>query len=131
MSPSPGPHPSGGWSIGIARESSTPVAQVDQVVAITHGGLASSATAVRSWRVGDRHVHHIVDPRTGDSVEPYWVLVSATGTSCVEANLVTTAAIVWGEQALDKLNGFGQSARLVRFDGEVFSVNGWPSEEVS
>ncbi|MGO9857134.1 MAG: FAD:protein FMN transferase [Acidimicrobiales bacterium] len=126
-----GPPPVGGWSIGIARESSTPVAQVDQVVAITHGGLASSATAVRSWRVGDRHVHHIVDPRTGDSVDPYWVLVSATGTSCVEANLATTAAIVWGEQALDKLNGFGRSARLVRFDGEVFSMNGWPSEEVS
>ena len=123
-----GPPPVGGWSIGIARESSTPAALVDQVVAITHGGLASSATAVRSWKVGDRDVHHIVDPRTGDSVEPYWVLVSATGSSCVEANLITTAAIVWGEQALGKLDGFGRSARLVRFDGEVFSVNGWPSE---
>ena len=126
-----GTPPVGGWSIGIARESSTPAAQVDQVVAITHGGLASSATAVRSWRVGDRDVHHIVDPRTGDSVEPYWVLVSATGTSCVEANLVTTAAIVWGEQALGKLDGLGRPARLVRFDGEVVSVNGWPSEERS
>ena len=98
------------------------------MVAITHGGLASSATSVRAWTVGDRQVHHIVDPWTGDSVAPYWVLVSATGTSCVEANIVTTAAIVWGEQALDKLAGFDQSLRLVRFDGEVFSVHGWPPE---
>ena len=43
---------------------------------------------------------------------------------------MSTAAIVWGEQALQKLCGFGQSARLVRFDGEVLSVNGWPQEEV-
>jgi len=124
-----GPAPDGGWAIGIARESSTPAAEVDQVVAITHGGLASSATSVRAWRTGDRQVHHIVDPRTGDCVEPYWVMASATGSSCVEANLVTTAALVWGEQALDRLSGFGQAARLVRFDGEVFSVNGWPQED--
>ncbi len=126
-----GPPPLGGWSIGIARESSTPAGQVDQVVAITHGGLASSATSVRAWTAGDRQVHHIVDPRTGDSVEPYWVLVSAAGTSCVDANLVTTAAIVWGEQALGKLVDFPQAARLVRSDGKVFTVNGWPSEEAA
>jgi len=124
-----GPAPAGGWAIGIARESSTPAAQVDQVVAITHGGLASSATSVRAWRAGDRPVHHIVDPRTGDCVEPYWVMASATGSSCVGANLVTTAALVWGDQALERLSGFGQAARLVRFDGEVFSVNGWPQED--
>ena len=123
-----GPSPEGGWAVGIARESSTPAGAVDQVVAITHGGLASSATAVRTWRTGDRAVHHIVDPRTGDCVEPYWVLVSATGRSCVDANVVTTAAIVWGEQALDKLSGFDQSVRLVRSDGKVFCVNGWPQE---
>ena len=123
--------PAGGWAVGIARESSAPAGLVDQVVAITHGGLASSATSVRAWTVGDRQVHHIVDPRTGDSVAPYWVLVSATGTSCVEANIVTTAAIVWGEQALDKLAGFDQSVRLVRSDGEVFSVHGWPLEEAA
>jgi thiamine biosynthesis lipoprotein len=120
--------PGGGWAVGIARESSAPAGEVEQVVAITHGGLASSATAVRSWKAGERSVHHILDPATGDCAEPYWVLVSATGRSCVKANLVTTAAIVWGEQALGRLAGFEQSVRLVRSDGEVFSVNGWPPE---
>ncbi len=124
-----GPPPVGGWAVGIARESSTPADQVDQVVAITHGGLASSATSVRTWRSGGREAHHIVDPRTGDCVEPYWVLVSATGASCVEANVATTAAIVWREQAEEHLARLGRSARLVRFDGEVLSVNGWPLED--
>ncbi len=126
-----GAPPAGGWAVGIARESSASAGEVDQVVAITHGGLASSATGVRSWRAGERSVHHILDPLTGDCVEPYWVLVSATGNSCVEANLVTTAAIVWGPQALGRLASFGQSVRLVRSDGEVFSVNGWPLEPAS
>jgi thiamine biosynthesis lipoprotein len=122
-----GPAPVGGWQIGIARESSTPADQVDQVVGIRQGGLASSATSVRTWKAGGREVNHIVDPRTGDCVGSYWTLVSATGASCVEANLVTTAAIVWGQRALDELERFEQSARLVRFDGSVFFVNGWPS----
>jgi thiamine biosynthesis lipoprotein len=123
-----GPPPSEGWSIGIARSSSTPPEEADQVVAIGRGGLASSGTTARTWKIGGRRVHHIIDPRTGDCVEPYWDLVSATGSSCVEANLVTTAAIVWGAQALDELPRFGQSVRLVRFDGKVFCVNGWPQE---
>jgi FAD:protein FMN transferase len=123
-----GPPPAGGWCIGIALESSIPVDEVDQAVAITHGGLASSATGVRAWTAGDRQVHHILDPQTGDCVNPYWVLVSATGASCVEANMVSTAAIVWGGRALQKLTTFDQSMRLVRFDGEVCSVNGWPVE---
>lgn len=123
-----GQAPTGGWSIGIARESSAADTDVEQVVAITSGGLASSATAVRSWRAGRRDVHHIVDPWTGDCAEPYWVLVSATGSSCVEANVVTTAAIVWGARAPRELAGFDQAVRLVRADGEIVSMNGWPLE---
>ncbi len=126
-----GTPPAGGWAVGIARESATPADEVDQVVAVTRGGLASSATAVRTWKSGDRDVHHILDPRTGDAAAPYWVLVSATGSSCVDANLVTTAAIVWGPEALARLAGFEQSVRLVRADGEVFSVNGWPLERAA
>jgi thiamine biosynthesis lipoprotein len=126
-----GSPPPGGWSIGIALESAAPADEVEQVVAITRGGLASSATSVRTWKAGDRDVHHILDPRTGDAAAPYWVLVSATGASCVDANLVTTAAIVWGREALTRLAGFEQSVRLLRADGEVFSVNGWPAERAA
>ncbi len=124
-----GPSPRDGWAIGIAHESSAQAEEVDQVVAIRHGGLASSAVGARTWRSGEREMHHIVDPRTGDCAERYWSLVSATATSCVEANLVTTASLVWGADALDQLRRFEQSVRLVRVDGRIFTVNGWPLEE--
>lgn len=124
-----GPPPGNGWAVGVAHESSTSAEAVDQVVAIRQGGLASSAAGARTWMSGSRHVHHIVDPRTGDCAEPYWSLVSATGSSCVEANLVTTASLVWGSEALETLRRFDQSVRLVRYDGKVVTLNGWPPEE--
>ena len=54
---------------------------------------------------------------------------SATGCFCVEANLVTTASLLWAADALNRLRRFDQSVRLVRFDGHIFTVNGWPPEE--
>jgi thiamine biosynthesis lipoprotein len=123
-----GPPPPQGWAIGIAVDSSTPSDQVDQVVAIRCGGLASSSTAVRRWRVGADTFHHIVDPSTGNCSPPYWTLVSATGASCVDANTVTTAAVVWGAQAIERLRSFDQAVRLMRKDGEIFTLGGWPGD---
>jgi len=65
---------------------------------------------------------------TGYSAPPHWRLVSASGKSCVDANALSTAAIVWGREALDLLRGFDQAVRLVRHDGRVFSLGGWPEE---
>jgi thiamine biosynthesis lipoprotein len=126
-----GEPPPEGWAVGIAVSSSQPAGEADQAVAIRRGGLASSSPSVRRWTVGDREVHHIVDPMTGDCVSPYWTVVSATGASCVEANAVTTAALVWGHQALRRLPSFDQAVRLVRHDGRIFSLNGWPEERAA
>jgi thiamine biosynthesis lipoprotein len=120
--------PGGGWAVGIAPDSSLPVDAVDQVVSIETGGIASSSTAVRTWKRGGRKLHHIVDPATGDSVPPFWTLVSASGASCVDANAVSTAAVVWGARAVPKLVRLGQPVRLVRHDRRVFALNGWPSD---
>ena len=123
-----GDAPGGGWAVGIAADSSTAVDAVDQVVVIDTGGLASSSTTVRAWTRGGRRLHHIVDPATGDSAPPYWMLATASGASCVDANAVTTAAVVWGERAVPKLVQLGQPVRLVRHDGHVLTLNGWPPE---
>jgi thiamine biosynthesis lipoprotein len=124
-----GEPPPEGWAIGIAVDSSAGAGDVDQVVAIHRGGLASSSTEVRTWQMGNEHVHHIVDPATGYSAAPYWRLVSAAGASCVDANALTTAAVVWGDQAIERLRPFDQAVRLQRHDGEVFTLGGWPEDE--
>lgn len=121
-----GTPPPGGWSVGIAVDSSTPGQLADQWVSITHGGLASSSTSVRRWRAGDRECHHIVDPASGDCAEPYWILTSAVGATCVDANALSTAAVVWGANAPERLAQFSQAMRLVRRDGTVLTLHGWP-----
>jgi thiamine biosynthesis lipoprotein len=124
-----GEPPPEGWAIGIAVDSSAPAEEVDQVVAIHAGGLASSSTEIRTWQMGCDRVHHIVDPRSGSSATPYWRLVSAAGASCVDANALSTAAVVWGGRAVERLRPFGQAVRLLRHDGEVVTLGGWPEVE--
>jgi thiamine biosynthesis lipoprotein len=122
-----GPPPRGGWAIGIAPEATVPPDRADQVVAISAGGLATSGTTARSWTRGGRRVHHIIDPWTGESAPSVWTLVSTTAPSCLEANAWSTAAVVWGEDAIGNLSGLGVSARLVDIRGMVFHTGDWPA----
>ena len=48
-------------------------------------------------------MHHIVDPWTGEPAPPVWSLVSTLAPSCVEANAWSTAAVVWGDDAIGNL----------------------------
>lgn len=121
-----GPAPAGGWAVGIAAECRTAAEDVDQVVAVRSGGLASSGTTARSWVRNGRSVHHIIDPWTGEPAPAVWALVSTTAGTCVEANAWSTAAVVWGEDAVGNLTARGIDARLVRPDGTVVTVGQWP-----
>jgi thiamine biosynthesis lipoprotein len=120
--------PSDGWPIGISVSSSGPF-DAGPVVCISEGGIASSSTVVRGWRRGGRRLHHIVDPATGDCASEHWRLVSVAAGNCVDANAASTAAIVWGDSALDRLQAMGLPARLVRHDGAVVTVGGWPPDD--
>ncbi len=124
-----GEPPPGGWAIGIATSSASSNDDVDQVVAITEGGIASSGTAVRRWHHGGHVVHHIVDPWSGKSAPECWDLVSIAARSCVEANAATTAAVVWGPSALERLASFSVSGRFVSTHGTVTTIGGWPASK--
>jgi thiamine biosynthesis lipoprotein len=122
-----GSPPDGGWRVGISddhRQQGAPQA----TITLAGGALATSGTAVRTWRCGTRTVHHIVDPRTGDNPPPGWRTVSVTAATCVDANTAATAAIVLGSVAPQWLHARGLPARLVGVDGAVTCVAGWPAQ---
>jgi FAD:protein FMN transferase len=121
-----GPAPFPAWSVGIAPDSASNAA-VEEVVSMTEGGLATSSTELRSWVRGARRVHHILDPRTGDSALAVWRTVTVAASSCVRANAASTAAVVWGFEAPDRLEAMGLAARLVAHDGVVVTTPGWPT----
>jgi FAD:protein FMN transferase len=120
--------PPQGWPVGVALKSSASPQDVDVVVSLQGGGLASSGTTTRTWRQGEREVHHIIDPATGDVAATCWRLVSVAAPTCVEANAASTAAIVWGGSAIDRLRAMGLPSRLVHENGSVVVLNGWPND---
>ncbi|MFF3460669.1 FAD:protein FMN transferase [Streptomyces sp. NPDC002730] len=126
-----GPAPSGGWRIrvqDVTGHPDEPPVGPHTTVAIRHGGLATSGTAARHWRRGDRELHHVVDPRTGLPAVTPWRTVTVAAASCADANTATTAALVRDETAYAWLNSIGLAARLVAVDGTVKTTASWPAE---
>ncbi|MDT0468478.1 FAD:protein FMN transferase [Streptomyces gibsoniae] len=123
-----GQAPPGGWRIAIADDHAAPDTADRPTVSITEGGLATSGTTVRTWRRGGRRLHHIIDPATGDVPAPLWRTVTVAAASCVAANTAGTEAVVLGARALGRLRRAGLPARLVRVDGTVERVCGWPED---
>jgi thiamine biosynthesis lipoprotein len=123
-----GSPPPDGWAIRVADDNAAPLESSGPVVNVHAGGLATSGTTVRRWATAGGVLHHIVDPRTGRPASSYWRTATVTGASCIDANTASTAAIVLGEAALDWLDTSGLPARLVRYDGLIHCVAGWPAE---
>jgi thiamine biosynthesis lipoprotein len=114
----------GGWRVRVAEREQ----QDGQIVALRHGGLATSTTTVRRWRRGGQPVHHIVDPRTGAPAQEVWRTVSVHSQSALAANTASTAAIVLGAEAATWLTKRQIAARLVHRDGHVQMTPGWPAD---
>lgn len=123
-----GPAPEGGWRIGVADDHRATGPVPSTTVTIRSGGLATSSTTCRTWRRAGRTVHHIVDPRTGETPEPAWRTASVAAASCVDANTASTAAIVLGWAAPGWLTAARLPARLVGQSGEPLTVAGWPTD---
>jgi len=126
-----GPPPDGGWRVGIVDDlapgESPDTMPPAQAVVITDGGLATSGTAARAWRRGGADLHHIIEPATGLPARTCWRAVSVAAASCLDANIASTAAVIRGERAISWLSGLRLPARLVRPDGSVLTLAGWPA----
>jgi thiamine biosynthesis lipoprotein len=120
-----GPAPDGGWQVRVHDHDDDPT----QVVAVPAGAaVATSSTTSRSWRIGERLLHHVVDPRTGQPVTPVWRTVTVVGPDAVTANTLSTAALVRGTAATAWLTAQGAPARLVDAAHRVTCTPGWPPD---
>src|SRR6185437_12443645 len=124
-----GPPPADGWRVRVTDDHAAGPEAPGQTVTITDGGLATSSTTVRTWTAGDRQVHHIIDPATGEPARSCWRTVSVAAGTCFDANTASTAAIIRGEAAVAWLDDAGLPARLVRPDGTVVTTAGWPADD--
>ena len=123
-----GPPPEGGWTIRVTDDHRADHTAPGQWITIWAGGLATSSTTVRRWETDSGSAHHLLDPATGRPAVSPWRTVSVTAATCLDANIATTAAIVRGERAPEWLESLRLPARLVRAEGGVTYVAGWPAE---
>jgi thiamine biosynthesis lipoprotein len=117
-----GPAPDDGWRVLVRDQAEDPVAPVTLAAG---GALATSSTVSRIWDHGT--AHHLLDPRTGVPAKPVWRTVSVAAGTCVEANTLTTAAVVRGLDALPWLRSLGVPARLVGASFTIVALGEWPS----
>jgi FAD:protein FMN transferase len=118
-----GEGPDGGWRIRVQDGDDQPGC----TIALPAGSaIATSSTIRRRWLHQGRARHHVLDPRTGLPADPVWRTVTVAAPSCVQANTLTTAALVRGLSARSWLRGLGAPARLVSRDGDVVALAGWP-----
>ena len=123
-----GPAPAPGWRIRVTDDHRAALDAPGQWITLRSGGLATSSTTTRRWRAGAEGVHHVLDPATGGPAAVVWRTASVTAASCLDANIAATAAIVRGEEAVGWLDSLGLPSRLVRADGAVLHLAGWPGE---
>lgn len=117
--------PDDGWPVGIAEDHDAPP-EHGETILILSGGVATSSTTVRRWSKGGRTLHHIVEPRTGRPANGAWRTVSVCAATCVDANIASTASIIAGDEDTAWIESQGLPARLVRQDGTIVRVGGWP-----
>ncbi|HEY0531414.1 MAG TPA: FAD:protein FMN transferase [Actinoplanes sp.] len=113
-----GPAPADGWQVLVQDRPGDPA---DTVKLPAGAALATSSTAGHTW---GPLLHHIVDPRTGRPAARIWRTVSVAASSCLQANALSTAAIVRGRGAYDLLDGV--PSRLVTPSLDVQRLGGWP-----
>jgi len=121
--------PTGPWVVGVSDQLT--IRGDEPRVSQDGGGIATSSTTTRVWRSRDATLNHIIDPRTGQCANGPYATATVSASSCVSANAFATAALLWGEDASYHIAQAGWSARLVRHDGHVEFVGGWPEEEKS
>lgn len=91
------------------------------------GGLATSSSTRRQWKVGGAPAHHIVDPRRmAPAVSPV-LSATATAETAVQAEAGAKAVLLHGQHGLAwaEQQDWIQAALVIWHDGSVYATTGW------
>lgn len=114
------------WQVRVQDRTGEPA---EQVSLEPGSAIATSSTLHRRWLADGRWMHHILDPRSGLPAAETWRTATVAAPTCLEANALSTAAIVRGRAAGTLLTSAGVAARLVDSSGRIHRFGGWPDQE--
>jgi thiamine biosynthesis lipoprotein len=104
--------PRGPWQVGIERPDA--VREATLLLDLEHGALATSGDSRRYLLRDGIRYGHILDPRTGWPVPGSPRSVTVAASSCTEAGVLATLALLHGARAEQYLQGEGVRCWILR-----------------
>ncbi len=98
------------WPVKITNDRSLDLTSDGITIAVFGGGVATSSTLRRAWKSGDRNVHHIVDPFSGESAKSIFDSVTVLAGSALDANIASCGTIAMALRGPDWLASTGLPA---------------------
>lgn len=96
------------WTVGV--EDPRDLARDCAVLSVTDRAVTTSSVAYRRWKRGDHSIHHLLDPRTGQSAVTDLAAVTVIGQSAAWAEVHAKVALLFGLDAgqayLDTRDGY-------------------------
>jgi thiamine biosynthesis lipoprotein len=100
-----GPPPNGFWQVGIEKPDREQSASM--VLRLERGALATSGDSKRFVQRDGRRYGHVLNPKTGWPVQNAPRSVTVAASSCTEAGMLSTLALLHGPRAREFLNEQG------------------------
>jgi thiamine biosynthesis lipoprotein len=94
-------------------------------VTVVRGGIATSGTTKRRWRRAGKTHHHLIDPATARPAASPWDAVTASGVTCVAADVAARAAFLAGDDGPGWLDRRGIPGRFAAPDGTIVMNRAW------
>ena len=95
------------------------------LLAFAEGAIATSTKLRRAWTRGDRTLHHLIDPRTGEPAESGLASVTIVAGEAWRAEVLAKAAFVAGiDDGRALIEASGTTGLLVADDGQVLELDG-------
>lgn len=105
-------------SASTSGQTEQPIAMLD----VSDAAVATSSIKLRSWRAGDRDVHHLIDPRTGQPAASGLLSVTVVDDDPAWAEVWTKAAYLQGARDIaDFVEQAGLAAMWVDGNGTLHS----------
>ena len=91
------------------------------------GGLATSSSMRRRWRVGGEEAHHIIDPRRMAPAASPVLSATVTAETAMEAEAGAKAVLLRGQDGLAwaEQQHWIRAALAIWHDGSVYATTGW------
>ena len=94
-------------------------------VHLASGGMATSGRTRRTWAGEDGRQHHLIDPATNRPSRSPWEQVTASGATCVDADVAAKAAFLLGHDGPAWLDDRGIAGRFVGAGDRVTVNRAW------